>query len=119
MANDKKKKLLQQRIKEFKERKKKVFGDPKITGVSRPKKEDPKEKRGKQEKEKRHSQKHPQPTVVGPRGGQYVETVGGKKQYQSKIRKAQEGVVKGLLGDIASENNVIDFIDKFKKERSE
>jgi len=70
------KEKIKEKIEEFKEKKKKILGDPKITGVTRPKKQDPDDKR----KRGRHGT-----TVVGPRGGQYVQTESGKKRYTGPL----------------------------------
>lgn len=95
---------VKRKIKEFREKKDKTVGEVKIPGVSKPKKKDPKEKN-----EEAKRKQHKQAVVVGPRGGKYVETRTGKKQYKQK-----EKIIKSILAEIES-TKITDFVKEFKK----
>ncbi len=88
---------------------KKIVGDPKITGITRPKKK--KVHAGKDGKRDGSDK----PVVVGPRGGQYKEGPGGKKQYKKRADEARKSMVLDLIEQVGNESKVLDFVDKFKK----
>ena len=111
MAKDLKDKIKRE-IKNFKEKRESVVGDPKITGVTRPKdkkKVDPKESNKRKRKEAEENR-----TLVGPRGGRYEESKTGHKRYKKKSDK----VKKALIDIIEDSNKVANFITKFKGDRN-
>lgn len=105
--NGKRKEKIKHFIKE-KLKHKKVVGDPKITGVTRPKKKKPHTG-----DEGRDSKKDKdRPILVGPRGGKYKQGPAGKKQYS---KKSMPEAVKEVIDDILEKGKVTDFIETFKK----
>ena len=96
MANKKK---LKEKVKKLRQ-KIKTVGDPKITGVSRPKKQ--KEGHGDDRRRDRVA-------GVGPRGGRYKVTKEGKRSY---IKKSE---VQEMIQEVADEGKFMDFVEKFKK----
>lgn len=105
MADVHTKEKIRQKLKDLKAKFKhrKVEGDPKIEGISRPKKR----KKGKPKKEEAR-----QLTAVGPRGGRYKVGRGGKKQYQGRVEKS----IKAALQELA-ENKFETFVEKFKSRK--
>jgi hypothetical protein len=120
MVKDLKEKI-KQKIKEFKDNKKREFGEKRAKGVERPSK-GPQKDRGKkpQTEDRRHAERKKKVVTVGPRGGQSVASRIGTKEYikHSKIKKSEE--IKGLIEDlIKSEESIEAFIEKFKKFKDE
>lgn len=83
-------------IRKLKRKKKKLLGQVSITGVTKPKKH----ARGKvkETKPKKHegasTPRGPKKQVmIGPKGGQYIQTSGGKKKYSTKAKKSLENYV--------------------------
>lgn len=89
---------IKREIESFKEKKKRVEGDPKITGVTKPEK-------------RRKKDEGPRDVVVGPRGGRYISTRTGKKRYvgRGNVKKSLEEIVE-------TGEKVNNFINKFKGE---
>lgn len=108
MADVHTKEKIRQKLKQLKSKLKhrKIEGDPKIRGVSKP-------KRGKRGKPKEQETK--KLTAVGPRGGKYKVGPGGKRQYQGK--KSMSIAVAEVLEDILVKSKVTEFIGKFKRSK--
>ena len=110
-----KKTKLKEKIKDLKEKvkrkRKKVYGDPKITGVTRPKK---KPAHSDSSAASRQNEKD-QPVVVGPRGGKYKEGPGGKKQYKKREAPIRKSEVLDMIQEVKKEGDFKSFVEKFKK----
>lgn len=76
-------------------KRKKVYGKPKITGITTPKKPKTHEVDGQRQKDRT--------AMVGPRGGKYVETRGQRKRY---VKKALESALRDF--------KLQEFFEKFK-----
>lgn len=97
---------------------KRVEGHVNIEGVTTPKRKKPKEK-------EEHESKRPAPASVsiGAHGGRYIQEASGHKRYmkegniagRKKIAKAIEDMVQ----EIALENEKRNFIEKFKRRKSD
>ena len=110
MANKKKIKEVINKLKETK----KEIGRHKITGVSDPKKLDPKKKRKEADDDKGKKRKKDLGAVgTGPRGGSFKVTATGKKIYESSKRK--EDVKKAMEEYYESIEEIDRFINQFKE----
>ena len=103
------------------QQKKETVGEVKIPGISKPDKVQAKD--GKDGNGTSHATK---PVATGPKGGQYVVSGTGKRQYIRsdktrtfhRINKSEEAV-KSMIDEIASEEKYINFIEDFKKGKAE
>jgi hypothetical protein len=90
---------IKQRVKEF--RAKNKHKGTQAKNVSNPK------DRSKEADASKLQQKHKKVVAVGPKGGKYVQTVSGHKDYEKSL-------VKGKIKEIVMEQ---EFLENFKKER--
>lgn len=101
-------------VRKLKRKKKKLLGQVSITGVTKPQKRAKGEvKETKPEKHEHASApKHAKKQVmVGPKGGQYIQTSGGKRKYDAKVKKSLESFIE-------SESAVQQFIRNFRSKKN-
>jgi len=113
---------IKREIKNFKEKEKRIVGNPDITGVDKPRKKKYKDAKLKNDKDRKEKdKKKKEPVIIGPRGGKYVNTKDGKKRHFStqesvKRKKGKDDVKKSLEIFVEKSEKVYNFIKQFKGE---
>ena len=108
---------IKREIHNFKEKKKRVFGDPKITGVTKPHPDAKKDPKRVNEKKRKDAEK--KQVQIGPRGGKYVPTATGKKRHLSSKEAVKEAVHKSLKEIIEDNNKLKQFVKSHKGDNNE
>jgi len=120
------KKKLAQRSNGVDGKQKRVVGEVNIPGVTKPGKLKPKPSKRANGSRENGASRATKPVATGPKGGQYVVSGSGKKQYvQSdktrtfhKLNKSED-VVKETIDEIVKEDKYNKFVEDFKKAKSE
>jgi hypothetical protein len=97
-------------VRRLKRKKKQALGQVSITGVTKPQKR----AKGKVKEAKKQKQEKPKKlrgpkkqVMVGPKGGQYIQTSSGKRKYAGKVKKSLEHFIE-------SETKINEFIKNFR-----
>lgn len=86
-------------------KRKKAVGNPDIPGVDKPK---DKPSHAKEKAPERKDPKKDKTVAVGPKGGKFSVSSGGKKQYE------RGKVAKSMIEEIVREDELRDFIKSYK-----
>lgn len=113
MAKGKVKENIKARIDRLRRKLKHRSEEGRVTmpGVASPKKKDAKVKQ-----QKEHKAPTKRAVGVGPKGGKFVVSTGGKKRYE-RGNKSQETMVKSVLEELVHETKFSDFIKSFRNKK--
>lgn len=89
-------------------KRKKTEGDPKITGVDKPKK---KPSHAPTRAPKAKAPRKDKTVAVGPKGGKFVVSPGGKKKYE---RMGKSELIQDTLTEVVDDNQFSSFFENFK-----
>ena len=101
-------------IRKLKRKKKKLLGQVSITGVTKPHKRakgEVKEQKHKKQESASQPKRAKKQVMVGPKGGQYIQTSGGKRKYAGKVKKSLEAFIE-------SEDKYQQFITNFRSKKN-
>lgn len=101
-------------IRKLKRKKKKLLGQVSITGVTKPHKRakgEVKEQKHKKQESASQPKRAKKQVMIGPKGGQYIQTSGGKRKYAGKVKKSLEAFIE-------SENKYQQFITNFRSKKN-
>lgn len=113
MAKGKVKENIKARIDRLRRKLKHRSEEGRVTmpGVASPKKKEPKHIQNKD-----HAAPKKRVVSVGPKGGKFVVSTGGKKRYE-RGSKSQETMVKSVLEELVQETKFSSFINSFKSRK--